>query len=130
MINTDKFTQKAADIIQGAIDEASSLGHTYVGSEHIVLSISADGTSEAAQILMDGGVSYDELRQEVISLVGQGSPSMLNQRYFTTAAKRILENSCKAAVTEKKDFADTEHILASVISEASCSACTVIKKAS
>lgn len=129
MINTDKFTQKAADIIQGAIDEASSLGHTYVGSEHIVLSISADGTSEAAQILMDGGVSYDELRQEVISLVGQGSPSMLNQRYFTTAAKRILENSCKAAVTEKKDFADTEHILASVISEASCSACTVIKKA-
>ncbi len=129
MINTDKFTQKAADIIQGAIDEASSLGHTYVGSEHIVLSISADGTSEAAQILMDGGVSYDELRQEVISLVGQGSPSILNQRYFTTAAKRILENSCKAAVTEKKDFADTEHILASVISEASCSACTVIKKA-
>ena len=36
MINTDKFTQKAADIIQGAIDEASSLGHTYVGSEHIL----------------------------------------------------------------------------------------------
>lgn len=62
MINTDKFTKKAAEIIDGAVDAASELGHTYVGSEHIVLSITGDGTSVAAQILMDSGVSYNDLR--------------------------------------------------------------------
>ena len=129
MINTERFTQKAAEIIDGAIEAASELGHTYVGSEHIALSISADGTSMAAQILMDGGVAYDELRREVIALVGQGSPSVLNQRYFTTAARRILENSCKMAASDNKKYADTEHILAAIVSESSCSACSVIRKA-
>ena len=129
MINTERFTQKAAEIIDGAIEAASELGHTYVGSEHIALSISADGTSMAAQILMDGGVAYDDLRREVIALVGQGSPSVLNQRYFTTAARRILENSCKMAASDNKKYADTEHILAAIVSESSCSACSVIRKA-
>lgn len=129
MINTDNFTPKAADIVDGAVEAASELGHTYVGSEHIVLSITGDGTTTAAQILMDGGVAYDDLRREIIALVGQGSPSVLNQRYFTTAAKRILENAYNIALSDKKKQASPEHILAAIVSESSCSACTVIKKA-
>lgn len=129
MINTDNFTQKAAEIIDGAIEAASELGHTYVGSEHILLSITVEGTSAAAQILMDGGIAYDDLRSEIINLVGQGSPSVLNQRYFTTAAKRILDNAYSIALSDKKMQAAPEHILAAIIRESSCSACTVIKKA-
>ncbi len=129
MINRENFTSKAADIIDGAVDAASELGHTYVGSEHIVLSITGDGTTTAAQILMDGGIAYDDLRREIIALVGQGTPSVLNQRYFTTAAKRILENACNIALSDKKKQASPEHILAAIVSESSCSACTVIKKA-
>lgn len=129
MINTDKFTQKSAEIIEGAVEAASELGHTYVGSEHIVLAISMDGTSSASQILLDGGVSYDDLRREIINLVGQGSPSYLNQRYFTTAARRILDNACTIALSDSKKYAEPEHILTAIISESSCSACTVIKKA-
>lgn len=129
MINTDNFTSKSADIIDGAVEVASELGHTYVGSEHIVLSITGDGTTTAAQILMDGGVAYDDLRREIIALVGQGNPSVLNQRYFTTAARRILENAYNIALSDKKKQASPEHILAAIVSESSCSACTVIKKA-
>lgn len=129
MINTDKFTAKAAEIIGNAVDIASELGHTYVGSEHIILSITGDGTSSAAQILMDGGVCYDDLRCEIIKLVGQGTPSVLNQRYFTTAARRILDNACTIAAADGKKYASPEHILASIVSESSCSACNVIKKA-
>ncbi len=129
MINTDNFTQKAAEIIDGAIEAASELGHTYVGSEHILLSITVEGTTAAAQILMDGGIAYDDLRSEIINLVGHGSPSVLNQRYFTTAAKRILDNAYSIALSDKKTQAAPEHILAAIIRESSCSACTVIKKA-
>ncbi len=129
MINTDNFTRKAADIIDGAVDAASDLGHTYVGSEHIILAITHDGTTAAAQILMDGGVAYDDLYREIVDLVGQGTPSILSHRYFTTAAKRILENAYNIARSDKKKQAAPEHILAAIVREASCSACTVIKKA-
>lgn len=128
MINTDKFTKKAVRIIEDAVSIASELGHTYIGSEHLLLSITAEGTTSAAEILMENGVTYDDLRREVIQLVGQGTPSILNQRYFTTATKKILEASYEIAVTDKKRQATPEHILAAIIRESSCSACTIIKK--
>lgn len=128
MINTDKFTKKAVRIIENAVSIASELGHTYIGSEHILLSITADGTTGAAEILIENGVTYDDLRREIIHLVGQGTPSILNQRYFTTATKKILESSYSIALTDKKRQATPEHILAAIIRESSCSACTIIKK--
>lgn len=129
MINTDNFTRKSAAIIEGAVEAASELGHTYVGSEHLLLAITSDGTSSAAEILIESGVAYDDLRREIVDLVGQGTPSILNQRYFTTAAKRILESAYSIALADKKKQAAPEHILAAMIRESSCSACTVIKKA-
>ena len=128
MLNNGKFTKKALYIINGAVEEASELGHTYVGSEHILLSITNDGSTSAAEILIENGIAYDELRREIILLVGQGTPSILSQRYLTTAAKRILEHSYSFAVSDGKEQASTEHILAAIIQESSCSACTVIKK--
>lgn len=128
MINTDKFTKKAVRIIENAVNIASELGHTYIGSEHILLSITADGTTGASEILIENGVAYDDLRREIIHLVGQGTPSILNQRYFTTATKKILEASYGIALTDKKRQATPEHILAAIIRESSCSACTIIKK--
>ncbi len=128
MINTDKFTKKSIRIIDGAVTIASELGHTYIGSEHILLSMSNEGVSDAADILIENGIVYDELREEVIRLVGQGSPSLLNQRYFTTASKRILEEAYSIAVSDKQKQASPEHILAAIIKESSCSACTIIKK--
>ena len=129
MINTDKFTKKASEIIEGAVATASEMGHTYVGSEHILLAMTRDGTSVAAEILMDNGVAYDDLRRVIVELVGLGTPSILSHRYFTTATKRILENSYNIAQSDKKKQASPEHILTSIIKESSCSACTVIKKA-
>lgn len=128
-MNTDKFTKKSAEIIEGAVQAASELGHTYVGSEHLLLAITGDGTSDAAEILIENGVAYDDLRCEIVNLVGMGTPSILNYRYFTTAAKRILESSCGIAVSDHKKLASPEHILTAIIREPSCSACTVIKKA-
>ena len=128
-MNTDKFTRKSTAIIEEAVQAASELGHTYVGSEHLLLAIAGDGTSDAAEILIENGVAYDDLRCEIVNLVGMGTPSILNYRYFTTAVKRILESSCNIAISDKKKLASPEHILAAIIREPSCSACTVIKKA-
>ena len=128
MINNDKFTKKAAEIIDCAIGYASELGHTYVGSEHLLLSIAGEGTTEAAEMLIESGVTFDELKSEIIKMVGRGTPSILNQRFFTTATKRILELAYSSAVSSGRKQAATEHILASIIRETSCTACTILKK--
>lgn len=128
MINTDKFNKKSVKIIEDAVRLASEMGHTYIGSEHILLAIAWDGSSKAADILIDNGAAYDEIRRAIIDLVGQGSPSVLNQRYFTTASRRILESACSIALSDKKRQAAPEHILAALMKESSCSACTVIRK--
>ncbi len=128
-MNTDKFTRKSAEIIEGAVRSAEELGHTYIGSEHLLLSIAGDGTSDASEILIENGVAYDDLRCEIVNLVGMGTPSILNYRYFTTALKRILENSCGIAQSDGKKLTSPEHILTAIIREPSCSACTVIRKA-
>ena len=114
MINNEKFTRKANLIIEGAIEYASELGHTYVGSEHILLSIAGEGNSEAADILIDSGLAFDELRSEIINMVGQGTPSILNQRFFTTATKRILEKAYVSATSYGLKKAATEHILSAI----------------
>ena len=66
MINTDKFTKKAVRIIENAVNIASEFGHTYIGSEHILLSMTEDGTTIASEILMENGISYENLRREII----------------------------------------------------------------
>ena len=128
MINNEKFTRKAIQMIEGAIDHASELGHTYVGSEHILLSMLDDEISDAAKMLSESGISYDLAEKEIINMVGRGTPSILNQRFFTTATKHILETAYSAAINTGVKKASPEHILAAIIKESSCSACTVLKR--
>lgn len=128
MLNTEKFTKKSLRIIDGAVSAASELGHTYVGSEHILLAMADIGTTDAADLLIENGIAYDELYRAVTELVGQGTPTVLDQRYFTTATKRILESSYNIASEDGRKQAAPEHILAAILKEPSCSACTVMKK--
>ena len=125
---TDGFTGKAILALKEAICAAEELGHTYIGSEHILLAIAWDGSSKAADILIDNGAAYDDIRRAIIDLVGQGAPSILNQRYFTTASRKILETACSIALKDKKKQALPEHILAALMKESSCSASTIIRK--
>ena len=102
MINFDRFTRKGAGIIGAAVAEAEALGHTYVGSEHLLLALASGGGSRAAEILNRYDLSYAGLRREIIRTVGQGTPSVLSAGCCTAAARRVLDNACAIAKTEKK----------------------------
>lgn len=128
MINTDKYTPQALKAINKAIEIASQLGHTYVGSEHILYAIICDESLNAARILIINGMDSDSLRSEIVQMVGQGSPSMLNQRYFTNALRKILDSAYSIASSEKIKQAAPEHILAAIIKDSSCSAVSLMKR--
>ncbi len=66
------MTPRAKKVFEYAIDEAKGLNHNYVGTEHILLGLLRETEGVAAQILMNMGLKLEEVRQEVLSLLGAG----------------------------------------------------------
>jgi len=128
MINSERYTRKSMRVADSAVRIASEMGHTYVGSEHILLAILNNDDSMASQFLKDAGASFDDIYNEVIFNVGRGIPSRLNFRCFTTALKKILENACGIACADNKRQVTPEHILISILKDSSCSASMLLKK--
>jgi ATP-dependent Clp protease ATP-binding subunit ClpC len=65
-------TPKAKKVIEYAIEEARSLNHNYVGTEHILLGLLRESEGIAAQVLLDLGLKLEDVRQEVLNLLGAG----------------------------------------------------------
>jgi len=68
------FTPKAKKVIELAMDEARSLGHNYIGTEHLLLGLIREGEGVASQVLMNLGLEFDKVREEVMNLLGSEIP--------------------------------------------------------
>jgi len=68
------FTPKAKKVIELAMDEARSLGHNYIGTEHLLLGLIKEGEGVASQVLMNLGLELDKVREEVMNLLGSEIP--------------------------------------------------------
>lgn len=70
------FTPRAKKVLELAVEEAQNMGHNYVGTEHLLLGLIREEEGVAARVLENIGVRLDVVREEVISLLGEGhSPS-------------------------------------------------------
>lgn len=65
-------TPRAKKVIEYAIEEARNLNHTYVGTEHLLLGLLREQDGVAAQVLMNLGLKLEEVREEVLRLLGGG----------------------------------------------------------
>ncbi|MFA5292425.1 MAG: ATP-dependent Clp protease ATP-binding subunit [Phycisphaerae bacterium] len=65
-------TPRAKKVIEFAIEEARSLNHNYIGTEHLLLGLLRETEGVAAQVLMNLGLKLEEVRQEVLNLLGAG----------------------------------------------------------
>jgi len=84
-------TPRAKKVIEYAIEEARSLNHNYVGTEHILLGLLRESEGIAAQVLMNLGLKLDDVRQEVLNLLGAGvddGPSGLGMKMGPAASRR------------------------------------------
>jgi len=68
-------TPRAKKVIEYAIEEARNLNHNYVGTEHLLLGLLREHDGVAAQVLMNLGLKLDEVREEVLNLLGAGVES-------------------------------------------------------
>ena len=68
------FTSRAKKVIELAMEEARSLGHNYIGTEHLLLGLIAEGEGVAFQVLLNLGLDLDKVRKEVMRLLGSATP--------------------------------------------------------
>lgn len=118
---TDRFTAKAKEAISLAVDVAEELGHSYVGTEHLLLGLIQEGTGVAARVLEECGVKEEKVMELVSQLITPNqSVRVAEPSSYTPSAKRVLENSYKEAVRFKAQLIGTEHILIAIIRENDC----------
>ena len=115
--NFNGFTEKANEALNQAINAASQMGHTYVGSEHLLLGILRIGSGVAANVLSKYDVTADKVEELIRMNIGSGTSTKLSPDYFTPRAKHVLEVAMQAAGNMGKKYVGTEHILIGILSE-------------
>ncbi len=111
MIEFSGFTEKANSALNSSIKTASSLGHTYVGSEHILCGLLSDESGVAGHILQKQGINREGVISKLRQSVGSGIPTNLGVSDFTPRSKRILEKALTEARKENSSFVGTKDIL-------------------
>ncbi len=122
------FTQKGNSALNAAVEVAENMGHTYVGSEHLLAGLLKTDGGVACTALNARGIAIDDVESVLKSTVGVGTPTVLVPDDFTPRLKYIIELSVAAARSMGHTYTGTEHLLISLIKEGSNCAVNIITK--
>ena len=115
---TYKFTNSAEKAIEFANDIATSLGHNYIGTEHILYGLVKEGSGVAAKVLENQNITEELVLKEIEELIGRNENSQVNGTIgFTPRTKRVIENAFREARKLGSDYIGTEHILIGIMRE-------------
>ena len=123
--NADRFTERAKTAIEKAQEAAEELGHSYVGSEHLLLGIVREDGGQGAKVLKENGLTDDLLTELVEKYVGKGTPGTPIQG-LSPRAKRAIELAVGDAGRLGHNFVGTEHLLLGILREPDCTAARII----
>ena len=124
---SDRFTPKAENALNRSVKTAENLGHTYIGTEHLLLSLAEDEVCCAALILKKNGIDKDNILSYIKEYSGTGVKSTLSSKDLTPRARKILEGSYNNAIQHGDGTIGTEHILLSLIEERDSIAIKLLK---
>jgi ATP-dependent Clp protease ATP-binding subunit ClpC len=80
------YTPRAKKVIELSVDESRKLGHSYIGTEHILLALIREGEGVAARVLANTGVSLNKARQQVLLLLGNNDTNQPGNQAQNQAA--------------------------------------------
>ncbi len=120
------FTDSALAAISHGIMRAGQMGHTYVGTEHLLLGILNDGSSAAASILQRFSVSYSAVEKKISELIGTGEPTVVTGAQLTPAAKRCVRFAKRTAGEISDAKVGTEHILCAILNQQNSTARSIL----
>lgn len=122
---TYKFTNRANKAIEIANDIALELGHSYIGTEHILYGLAKEGNGIASKVLENQNVSADDILNKIEELIGSDEP-IENIVDFTPRTKRVVESAFIEARKLGYNFIGTEHLLIGILREGDCVAAKIL----
>ncbi len=125
MRGSDRFTQRASTAITKAHDAAMALGHSYVGTEHLLLGIVREGEGLGARVLLGQGLTEHGLTRMVTETVGRGVPGAPEQG-LTPRARKVIELGAEDARRLGHCYVGTEHLLMGLVREYDCAGARMI----
>ena len=107
----ERFTERARQVVVLAQEEARTLKHNYIGTEHILLGLLREEEGLAARVLESLDITVERVRAQVVRIVGSGEEVTSGQIPFTPRAKKVLELALREALSLGHNYIGTEHIL-------------------
>lgn len=117
MFYQNRFTERAQQALTKAQEAAASFGHSYIGSEHLLLGLLREQGGPAAKALAACGVTDDALVKQIEELSGRGTPDSAAPQGMTPRTKRIIELSIQSAARMGTNYVGTEHLLLGLLNE-------------
>ena len=127
MAFSDRCSEGAKKALALAQDAARSMGHNYVGSEHLLLGLINEGEGAAARALAAFNITADGVLERSEQLVGPGDYHFTDSFGYTPRTKKILELSLYEAKAMKASYISTEHILLAILRERDSVAVRIIE---
>ena len=114
---TYKFTNRANKAIEIANELALELGHSYIGTEHILYGLACEENGVASKVLGNQGITPEDILDKIEELLGAQVKENFSVLGFTPRTKKILENSYLEAKKLASNFIGTEHLLIGIMKE-------------
>ena len=122
----DNFTKKTKDIIKRSLQFAGKLGHTYVGSEHLLWAILDEGSNSAAIMLQKFGLTSVQIKDRITMTIGKGTPCKLEFEDFTPTMRKILKGAVSLSQSCRNQIAGSEHVLTMLLRQQSSCAVAIM----
>ena len=123
----NNFSQKAGMALNFALQAARELGHSYIGTEHLLLGLTQTEDSVAQKALTENGISVEGLVSRIAEAVGTGAPSNVSGQDMTPRMKKILEQAYGEARHLGHNIIGTEHLLLALLKENDCKAVEILE---
>lgn len=114
------FTEKANRALNSAVEIAENLGHTYIGTEHLLAGLIREDNGAGTKLLQKYGVTFSAAEQEIKKTIGAGIPTVLTPEDFTPKCKYIIEQSIALARGKGIGYVGTEHLLTALLQQEDC----------
>ena len=113
----ERFTESARQVVVAAQEEARTLGHDYIGTEHILLGLLRHETSAPAEVLAELNVTLERARAQVLRVLERVEEPFAGQTPFTPRVKHVLELSLRAALAHGHNYIGTGHLVLWLLDE-------------
>ena len=122
------FTPAAATVFRQAQEQALGLGHSYVGSEHLLLALAREQGSPACAALNRAGAAPAAVRKAIVQQVGEGVPGKKLHQGLTPACCRIIRAAARSCSRSGRSRVSPEHLLLGILEDGNCQAIKVLKR--